>query len=141
MFGGKGTCKGQVAMEYLVIFAVVVIMTLPLILIFTVQTENMQTDITNAQLKKIGDELTNAVSDVYYMGAPAQKTIRVTFPSGVDSILMYDKLIEVNVTTAELSYGISWDMPTNVTGSLGPFQGDHYIVIQARENDVYIHDR
>lgn len=141
MLGKKGVSKGQAAMEYMIIFAVVIVMILPLILIFTVQTENMQTDITNAQLKKASDELTNSVSDMYYMGYPAQKTIRLSFPKGVQSISIHDKLIELNVTTSEVNSELVWEMPTNVSGSLGTFEGDHIIVIQARNNDVYIHEK
>ena len=141
MLGKKGVSKGQAAMEYMVIFAVVVVMILPLILIFTVQTENMQSDITNAQLKKVSDELTNSVSDMYYMGSPAQKTVRLSFPRGVQSISIHNKLVEVNVTTSELDYELVWEMPTNVSGSLGVFEGDHVVVIQAKDDYVYIHER
>jgi uncharacterized protein (UPF0333 family) len=141
MLGKMRGSTGQVAMEYMVILAMVVLMTIPLVLIFTVQTQNMQTDITNAQIDKVGDEILAAVSDMYYMGSPAQKTIRIAFPAGLDSISISGKLIEVTVTTAESSYDLYWEMPTNVTGSLGVFEGDHIIVIQARSNDVYIHEK
>lgn len=141
MLGKRGVSKAQVAMEYLVIVAVVVMMIFPLVLIFTVQTDNMRADITNAQLKKLGDELTASVSDVYYMGSPAQKTIKISFPEGINSINIHDTLIEVSVTTAEISYDVVWEMPTNVSGLLKTFQGDHYIVVKARDNDVYIQER
>ncbi len=73
-------------MEYLVIFSITFVLIIPLIIIFVAQTQNMQEDITNAQLDKISSEIHDAALEVLFMGPPSQKTIRVSFPAGIQSI-------------------------------------------------------
>ena len=126
-FGGNG----QISMEYLIIFSITFVLLIPLIIIFVTQTERMQEDITNAQLDKLSSEISDAASEVYFLGPPAQKTIRVTFPAGIKSIGLEHYGLVFNVQVNELSYEFVKETDVNISGTLRSFEGPHVIVLQA----------
>ncbi len=132
--------KGQVAMEYLIIFSVAFFMTLPLIIIFANQTQNLQSDIANAQIDKAATLILDAAEEVYFMGQPAQKTIRVTFPSRVQSATVLNRALLFNVTGNDFTYEYFKETNINLSGSLQSFEGPHVIVVKAQANNVLITD-
>lgn len=132
--------KAQVAMEYLGIFSLTFFMTLVLIIIFTTQANNIQTDITNAQIDRVANEIGDAVNEVYFMGEPAQKTIRLQFPDGIQTIEVQTRQIIFNISTADLTYQYVKEVETNITGSLQTFEGTHAVVVKAQGNQVVISD-
>ncbi len=136
----KRMCKGQVAMEYLIIFSVAFFMTLPLIIIFTTQTSNLQSDIANAQLDRAATLITDAAQEVYFMGPPAQKTVRITFPSGIQSVSVQSNELIFNMTSATYNYDYIKETAINLSGSLKKFEGPHFIVIKAQADDVLLTD-
>jgi hypothetical protein len=132
--------QAQVAMEYMIIFSIAFLMALPLIVIFASQTNNLQSDIASAQLDKAATHIIDAVEEVYYMGQPAQKTIRITFPSGIQSIDITSYGLVFNMRSSTRDYQYVKETPVNLSGSLQTFEGVHIIVVQAREHDVLLID-
>ena len=141
MFGKRLGGKGQISLEYLVIFSITFVLLIPLIIIFVTQTQNMQEDITNAQLDKLSSEIDDAVSEVYYLGPPAQKTIRVTFPSGIQSVDLESYGLVFNVQVTETSFEFVKETRVNLTGSLRSFEGPHVIVVKSYGNYVQLTDK
>lgn len=136
----KKVRRGQVAMEYLIIFSVAFFMTIPLIVIFASQTNNLQSDIANAQLDKAATQIIDAAEEVYFMGAPAQKTIRVTFPAGITSADVLQHGLLFNMTSATYTYEYLKETAINLTGSIGKFEGPHIIVVRAQEDSVLLNE-
>ena len=132
--------KGQVAMEYLMIFGLTIALTLPLLIIYVTQTQNMQADITAAQLDKLSFEIASAAKEVYYMGEPAQKTIYITFPANIQSVTIDGKLMIFEIDSAERDYNFYKDVPMNLTGSLRSYEGVHTVVVKAEGAVVNIAD-
>ena len=133
--------KAQVSMEYLIIFGIAFAMTLPLIVIYVKQTGNIQADITNAQMYKAANKISDYAEQVYYMGEPSQRTLDITFPAGITSITLQDHLIIFNVTTTDLSYSVVKDTAANVTGNIKTFEGQHTLVFKAESDMVNITDK
>lgn len=128
--------KGQISMEYLATFSIAAIMVLPLMIIFVMQSVNIQADITNTQAYKIGTTVEASAQEVYFMGKPAQKTITVQFPSGIKSVTFQDQQMIILVETAELTYNITKDFIFNVTGNVKANEGPHTIVLKAQETPL-----
>jgi hypothetical protein len=133
--------KAQVSMEYLIIFGIAFAMTLPLIIIYARQTGNIQADITNAQIYKAASKVSDYAEQVYYMGEPSQRTLKITFPDGINSVTLSGHLIIFNVTTTDLTYEVIKDTAANVTGNIKTFEGEHTLIFRAESNVVNITDR
>lgn len=132
--------RAQVAMEYMIIFSMTFFMSLILIILFANQTNNIRTDLANAQMDKVGSEILDAVRQVYFMGEPAQKTIRVTFPAGIESIIVDDSFLIFTIRTTDVSYDIVKEAMINMTGSIKTYEGVHNIVVKSQGGLVVISD-
>ncbi|MCF7799123.1 hypothetical protein K9M74_04420 [Candidatus Woesearchaeota archaeon] len=136
----RGETRAQVAMEYLIIFSIAFLMTMPLVIIFATQTSNLQSDIANAQLEKAASEIIDAASEVYFMGSPAQQTIRVTFPDGIILASITNKALVFTMQGATYNYTYVKDTTINLTGTLKTFEGTHKIVVKAQGAVVSLED-
>jgi hypothetical protein len=133
--------KAQISMEYLIMFSIAFMMTLPLVIIYARQTGNIQADVTQAQMYKVASKISDYAEQVYYMGEPSQRTLIINFPKGINSITLDDKLITFNVTTTDLTYAVVQETTANVTGTIKTFEGEHILVFKAQSNVVNITDK
>jgi hypothetical protein len=135
--------KAQSSMEYLIIFGIAIVMTMPLVIIYTTQTDNIRADITNAEVEKISSKIMDYAESVYYIGEPARKTLEVQFPAGITSVEIENDTITFNITTHELSYSAIKDTTSGaiLTGTIKPFSGLHIITFIAEGNTVIISDK
>ena len=137
----RASRTAQASMEYLAIFAVAVAMTLPLIIIFVTQTGNIRADIAQSEMQKAASKIVDSAESVYFMGYPAQKTLMIDFPSGVNSVDINNNIIEFNLTTDTHNYLITEESVANLSGSIRAFEGKHVLVFQSVNNTVYITDQ
>jgi len=128
-------------MEYLVIFGIAFAMTLPLIVIYAQQTNNIQADVTQMQIYKAASKMSDYAEQVYYMGAPSQRTLNIDFPKGVKSVTLNNHLITFNVTTTDLSYQVVKETTANVTGNIRSFEGQHTLIFTAQIDSVLVVDK
>jgi hypothetical protein len=133
--------KAQVSMEYLIIFTIAFTMTLPLIVIYAKQTENVQADITNAQIYKVANKISDYANEVYFTGKPSQRTVIITFPQGINSVTLNGSLILFNVTTTDLNYILIKETSANLTGEIKSFPGEHVLVFRAEQYYVNITEK
>lgn len=133
--------RAQISMEYLIIFGIAFAMTLPLIIIYSKQAENMQADVTNAQIYKAANKIGDYADEVYFSGKPSQRTVIITFPSGIQSVTVNGSLILFNITTPELSYVLTEETNANLSGNIRPFEGEHVLVFKAEQDYVTITDQ
>ncbi len=135
----KGS-RAQVSMEYLIIFGIAFALTIPLIVIYATQTNNIQADITSVQIYKIETKLSDYAEQVYYMGEPSQRTIYIDFPDGINNVILTDNSIIFNVTMSGLNSIIIKETSANITGSIRAFEGTHKLVFKAGTTQVLITD-
>lgn len=131
---------GQVAMEYLIVFTMAFFMTIPLIIIFSVQTNNMQSDIAGAQLNKMASEIIDAAEEVYYLGSPSQKTLEVTFPRGLRDVVVEPNSLVFYMWGESYNYTHYEDTLVNLTGSLRSSTGVRPVKVIATSTGVMITD-
>ncbi|MGM5481395.1 MAG: hypothetical protein ACQESE_03210 [Nanobdellota archaeon] len=137
---GGASARGQIAMEYLIIFSITFFMIIPLILIFITQTSTLESNIVNAQLEKLSNEIIDTSKEVYYLGEPSQKTIRVTFPDQIQSVAITDYGLVFTVNNDGTIYEFTKESTLNLTGSIQSFEGVHVMKIKAQEENVLIVD-
>ena len=137
----KRASKAQVSMEYLIIFTIAFMMTLPLIVIYSQQTQNVQADVTQVQIYKLATKISDYAEQVYYMGEPSQRTLIINFPKGINSVTISGNDILFNVTTTDLTYTVLKETTANLTGNIETFEGPHTIVFKAEANAVTITER
>ncbi len=130
--------RGQVSMEFLLIMGVAFVMIIPVLILFLTQSQDMQEDVSAAQIDKLANELVNAADNVYYLGAPSKKTIKAYMPSFVKNINFTSNRIIVNIDTGDRQYSIFKVTAANVSGTLSTDIGLHVIEITAESNGVKI---
>jgi uncharacterized protein (UPF0333 family) len=132
--------KAQVSLEFMMIVGVALLMTLPLILIFYRQSENINSEIGASQLDKVASEIRDAADEVYYLGSPSKKTVTVYMPEGVNNISITNNTIVFTVEALGSDYElVKWSV-TTLTGSLQIYPGIHHISVQAYDTYVQISD-
>ena len=78
--------KGQVATEYLVIVAFIVVILVPVTIIYIKYTGSTQDVVGGAKTSYIAKEISKAANEVYSYGIDSQKKISVSFPENVQSV-------------------------------------------------------
>ncbi len=78
--------KAQVATEYLVIVAFIVVILVPVTIIYIKYTGSTQDVVGGAKTSYIAKEISKAANEVYSYGIDSQKKISVSFPENVQSV-------------------------------------------------------
>ena len=130
--------RGQVSMEFLLIMGVAFVMIIPVLILFLTQSQDMQEDVSAAQVNKLADELVDAADNVYYLGTPSKKTIKAYMPNFIESFNFTSNRIIINVNTGSRQYSIFKVTAANLTGTLSTEVGLHVIEITADNNGVKI---
>ena len=133
--------RGQVSMEYLAVFSFAIILIIPLVLIYTVQTRNMQSDVANAQTYRVLTKISDSAEEIYLQGVPAKKTIRISFPKGITSITINSTYIEAGFYDGKGHIIITKSTNAVLKGSLRSFPGEHTITFTAEEDGVLVEDK
>jgi uncharacterized protein (UPF0333 family) len=90
--------RAQASIEYLAIFAIAVIILVPMVYMFQRYTLQSAEAIQQSKLRNIGGDIVNTAETVYYMGYPARLTIQEDLPPGITGM---------NLTT-------DWSKNTNI---------------------------
>ncbi len=133
--------KGQVSIEYLAIFSVAALMLIPLIILFATQTDNIEADIAYAQAENAMTRIIDSAEEIYFQGPPAQKTLRVQFPRGIETIMINEHDIIFEIQTSDGVFYVEKHTPARLAGELKPFPGSHVIRFESFEDLVYIEDK
>jgi len=130
--------RGQVAMEYMVVVAFVMMITLPLIILFQQSSNSFRDDITAGHLQSVGQKIIDAALSVSYLGAPSTTTLRVYMPEGVYNASIGSREIVYTVQKDSGYDSIVLVSPVNISGTLPVNQGIKLIKVEARTGYVWI---
>jgi hypothetical protein len=129
---------GQVSVEYLMVMGFVFLITIPLIVIFSIQSNEIQDRIYINQAENVARKVSTAVESVYYLGYPSKTTIRAYMPRNVQYATVGNNEIVIGVSTSNGVTDIIRDTSINITGSLQTFSGIQVIEISAMQGYVNI---
>jgi uncharacterized protein (UPF0333 family) len=126
MFNRTKFCSsGQASTEYLVVFALVFVVLVPMMYYFQAYSEEAKDQIVAGQVRVIGTDVVSAAETVYYMGEHARLTVRATMPEGVEDIYVIDSWSSgANEIVFNLSDGSELGFPSsvNINGSFNETQ-------------------
>jgi len=129
---GKG--KAQVSIEFLLVVGFAFLMTVPLIIIFYQQSQNINTEVSASQVDKVASEIRDAADEVYYLGSPSKKTITLYVPEGVKDIQLHNNSIVFVVDSPGTDYEVVKWTVANLTGSLKNYYGIHHVSAESYFN-------
>lgn len=131
---GRGErCRGQSAMEYLLIIGFSTMLLLPLIIIAFNESSNFADEVAASQIRKAADRIGDAADAVYYTGPPAKRTLRLQFPERIQTVTLDESSISFRLQGTGGSYEYVVWTAGNLTGTIGMFPGTHRIAIEATD--------
>lgn len=131
--------RGQIAMEYLLVAGFAFVLLVPIIIIAYTQSAQFSTDVTAAQVQKVGSTIVDNVNAAYYAGPPTKRTLRLYFPEKITSITIANSSIIFEVQGTP-RYNYVAFAAANMTGTLRPYAGLHTITITADDPNVNVTD-
>jgi len=136
----KGSRKGQVSTEYLMVISFSLLILLPVIVMAVSYSEGYQSRAKADQIKSAADQITAAADAVYFEGSPAKRTLKIYIPDIFESASTYKNTL---IMTARGQNGLftvtSKSQYSNLTwnASIGG-AGFYYITVEATGNNVTI---
>lgn len=122
-------------MEYLLVASFVILLTIPLIIIFTQQSTSFNNEVSLSQTNKALNRIIDSANTVYYLGTPSKRTISVYFPEGINSLTVENDSI-LAIVRRDFVFSVISDSQLN--GTLSNIEGLHTVTIEAKDNFVQI---
>ena len=132
--------KSQSSIEYLLVAGFSLVVIIPLIVIFFTQSNSLNNQIIGSQVYRLSQEVGDAVDEVYFMGPPTQRVVRIYMPQHVTSVNISNHTISFTVDLNSNPYTIWRYTPANVTGEIDTFPGLHRLKITAYESNVTVEE-
>ena len=131
--------QAQFSIEYMVMMGFALLLLLPTILLFATEKENIKSDIAASQATQIARKIADKAEEIYYQGAPSRTTLKVYMPRGVESITFSNREVVISFrTSANVLSDIVEVTPVNITGSISPASGIHYIEIKSEGDYILV---
>lgn len=132
--------QAQSSMEYLLITGFVLVIIIAIIAVAYSQSAKFSTDVSAAQIQKIGNGIGDAVNAVYYAGPPTKKTLTLQFPTNINYVALANQSIVFNLMGEGGSYDYVVFTQANMTGWLRPFSGIHVVTVESLGSVVNVTD-
>lgn len=119
--------KSQIAIEYLIIMAFILFITIPSVIIYTRQSETIKEEVIMSQAFSAIQKIADSSESIFYLGPPSKETIKVYFPEQIDNATITN--YEIVVYVGRKSIYTASKIPLNGTILVTP--GIHEIEITA----------
>lgn len=137
---GSRSKLAQASLEFLMIVSVSLVMSMPLVLIFTNQQDNIRSDIISAQIERVATSVADTADEVYYMGPPAQKTVRIDFPQGINEIKLESNQIIFVMDVGGANYEVVREVVGTLEGNVSSGEGTKSLRFVSLQDGVRIED-
>jgi len=134
----KSLKKGQSSMEYLILLAFIMGITLVLVLLFQTYSQETMDTIRMKQLDQVARKIIDSAEKVYYLGEPSKITVKANLPANVKSVHIGNKEIYFIVSTAQGDNELVYATKINVTGTIPVNEGIYEIKVESKGNYVQI---
>ncbi len=130
--------NAQVSMEYMIIVGFVAAITIPLILIFTTHSTEMNEAIIANQIDHIAAKIVDSAESVYYLGEYSKLTFRVYIPKKINAMSIGNNEVVFYVKKlGGVDHVVKYsNVPIN--GSVSVKSGIHNIVVESRGDYVWV---
>ena len=130
--------KAQISMEYMIIVGFVTAVTIPLILIFSIHSAEMNENIISNQVDHIASKIVDSAESVYYLGNSSKVTFQVRIPKNVDSISLGNNEVVFYVKQRNGIDHVVKFCSVPVNGSISYEPGIHNIIIESKGDYVWV---
>ncbi|MBT3464877.1 hypothetical protein HOD20_02825 [archaeon] len=131
--------RGQISVEFIVIYGFVLLMMIPLTIIFYTQSGDTKDVLYNNQLHNIGTRVIDKAESIYYYGQPSKTTIKAYFPENIENITIKNREFIFKFRNSKNTLNeIILTSLVNISGSVSNNQGIHYIIIESQGDYVKI---
>jgi len=120
--------RGQISVEYIMIAGAILLVTIPLFF-YAIYETNYKIRLNQAD--DAVNTLANAADTVYSMGPGSKKYVWVSIPSGVDSSLVNESMIQLTLSLFGGSSDIHASSKAVLVGSVPTGQGTYRIAVEA----------
>jgi len=132
--------RGQASTDFLIITGFLFLVLIPIIIFGFNNQKEGEGLISTSQLNSFVIELSDAAREVYYLGPPAKITLKFYMPKNIKNITIEKNYVFFKINTINGDTDMSMTLPFNVTGGISTAEGIKNIVLEARGDDVWIHE-
>ena len=130
--------KAQISMEYLIIVGFVAAITIPLIIIFTTHSTEINEHIISNQADTIASRVVDSAKSVYYLGESSRVTFRVYMPKKVTGITIGNNEVVFYIKKLNGIDEIVKYCPVPINGTISYTTGIHDIVVESKGDYVWV---
>ncbi len=130
--------SGQAAIEYLSIVGIALLLLTPIILVAQQHIKDLNNDTRMMLALEAKNKIAAASDIVRAQGPPSTMTVSIQFPAGIMRVAIEDRMILIEVPSAEGSSDLVSIFDYNVTGNISTSAGSHKIRIEAMYDKVNI---
>ncbi len=130
--------KAQVSMEYLIIVGFVAAITIPLILIFTTHSTEIEEHIISNQANYIASKIVDSAESVYYLGESSKVTFRVQIPRKINAVSIGNNEVVFYVKKHNGIDEVVKYSNVPINGSISSEAGIHDIVVESQGDLVWV---
>ncbi len=118
------TMRGQISLELLVTFGILLAFTVPIIILMLTVSQYGYEDAARAQANAVSKTIADSINEVYTQGPYAQRVLSVALPSNTESLRIADNEVTLTLRTSTGVYEASSPFfakvePRLITGSIG----------------------
>ncbi len=130
--------KAQVSVEYMFMMGFATLITIPLLLIYYSYTSDSGDAVAAGQAMQIARSVVDSSESVYYLGKPSQTTLKLNFPSNIQSTNLSNREVLLRIKTQSGVTDVLQVASVNMSGSLPTTPGIHIITVKAQDGYVQI---
>ncbi len=131
--------RAQAGIDYFVVIAMLLVLLSPFWIYLYDNLNRSQDDLRIAYAKTATSRIKEAADLVYSQGAPAQATVQVYIPKGIDSAsVTADSLMMRIRVSGGMSDVVSTTRAAQLQGGLPAGEGYHSIIVKAMDGYVNI---
>lgn len=131
----KGTIRGQISTEYLIVVGFVVFLVLVAVGTALFYTNQIKFSIKSDQIERYANNIITNSESVFYDGYPAQTTINAHLPEGVSSLVLSNQHLLINTTSGSVK---AYKSKVPIEGILSSNSGVKRITIVAQVDKVVL---
>lgn len=132
----------QAATEYLIIVGFTLAILSVLLALYYSTPVQQNYNLCDSQVRIIGNKISSAVDEVYYLGEPSRKSLDIYMPQGVEDIrFISDKAIVFYIGSGSDTSQQEFPISIEVVGNLTPVQGKKQVMILAKTGKVCIMEK
>lgn len=130
--------RAQLSVEYLIIIAFAFLMTVPLAILFLVESNSTSDSVNLAQAQQLARKVIASAEAMSYSGEPSFTTLKVSMPQNVDSVIVSQRELTIRIKTSAGISDVVELSAVNITGNISSVSGIHFIKVEARTGFVNI---